>query len=164
MKTRLLRLFGVVLLFAAAVMALTSMHLLPSLANGPCVHWYHCPVTQEFSRAIPEHGIDLETHGLVITALLSGTVTFDREMSWDGTGVQDITWRVDAPWLAKGFKYAYVQIHRYSSYVHVGEHINVGAALGVSDGYMEFGLSTSWAYGYAGDWSKDWTTDPRFLL
>lgn len=140
----------------------------PGAHASSCSVWYRCPVSQFYGH-LPghwslEHGTDLLTHGLVITAFLSGTVTFVREMPWDEHGVEDITWRLDKPWLAKGFRYGYVQIRRGSSYVHVGQHISMGTRLGVSDDYMEFGLSKSWAYGWAGDWSLDWTTDPRFLL
>lgn len=166
--SRLIGLLGTILLIAASLMALASMRLVPSRAAGLCSDWDECAITQYFGHDPGhwslEHGTDLQTNHLVITAFLAGVVTFDRRMCWSGECVQDVTWRFDAPWLARGFRYGYVQIHQYSSYVHVGEHIRMGTPLGRSDAFMEFGLSHSWAYGYAGNWWTDWTTDPRFLL
>ena len=160
MQSKLMRLLPLVALLCALFV---GVHLATIQAAMVC-NWCHAPVTQTYSKTAPEHGVDLYTRGEVITARLEGTVTFDAREPWDGTGVQDITWRLTHPWLAKNFRYMYVQIKAGSSFVHVGEFINAGTALGYSGYFIEFGLSNSWAYGVHGDWSADWTTDPRFLL
>ena len=131
--------------------------------SAASVPWYRCPVTQNYGHNL-EHGVDLATNGRTITALLAGTITFDKTERWDGEVVQDITWSIKYPWLAKGFHYAYVQILAGSSYVHVGQKIGVGTPLGRSGTFIEFGLTRSSAYGVRGNWWTDWTTDPRFLL
>lgn len=153
-----IRLLATVLLMAMVLSGLTTMVVGSAQASTSCTVWYKCPVTQVF-RQNAEHGVDLLTHGLPITALLSGTVTFDHWECWDGECVQDITWRLDKPWLARGQKYAYVQIA--NSRTHVGAHLNVGSLLGYSGLFIEFGLTPDWAYGVSG-WH--WGIDPRFLL
>jgi len=109
-----------------------------------CTVWYHCPITQRYGQNY-EHGVDLWTHGLPITALLSGTITFSHEECWYGECVMDITWRLDHPSQAGGSPYMYVQIR--TSSVHVGQHVASGQFLGYSGWFIEVGLTPDWAYG-----------------
>lgn len=129
------------------------------------VPWYKGTITQTYGMH-QEHGVDIWTNGKTITALLSGTVTFDHVESWSGETIQDITWKLDpsSKARARNFSFAYVQIRAWSTYVHVGEHVSVGTPLGSSGNFVEFGLTKSDAYGVHGNWYTDWTTDPRFLL
>jgi hypothetical protein len=109
-----------------------------------CAEWNHCPLTQRYGQN-EEHGVDVWTQGLPVTALLSGTITFSQEECWDGECVMDITWKLDAPSQAGGSPYMYVQIS--TSSVYVGEHVAEGALLGSSGSFMEVGLTPDWAYG-----------------
>lgn len=111
---------------------------------SPCVQWEHCPITQRYGHN-GEHGVDLWTQGLPITALRAGTITFSQRECWDGECVMDITWKLDQPHLAGGSAYMYVQIR--TSRVHVGEHVTQGALLGSSGSFIEVGLTPDWAYG-----------------
>jgi len=137
-----------------------------SLASGLVLHsrastcavWYQCPISQYYGQN-QEHGVDLLTHGLPITALLSGVVTFDAFECWSGECVQDITWKLDAPALARGEPYAYVQIA--NSRTAVGRHLWVGSLLGYSGTFIEFGLTPDREYGVSG-WH--WGINPLFLL
>lgn len=144
----------VVVLLLSLFVGVTQFSALAS----PCSTWSHCPISQYYGQNY-EHGVDLLTHGLPITALLSGTVTFDRWECWSGECIQDITWKLDQPYLARGQHYAYVQIA--NSRVRVGQHIWGSTILGYSGSFMEYGLTPDWAYGVSG-WH--WGTDPRFLL
>lgn len=156
------KLFAIMLLFAVMVASFASAAISGAFAWGGCTRWYACPISQYFGH-YQEHGVDLLTHGLVITALASGTVTYDRPQCWSGECVQDITWRLDRPACHYGRcePYAYVQIRYMSTFVHRGQHVGVGTALGYSSGFMEFGLTPDWAYGVS-NWR--WGIDPRFLL
>lgn len=161
-----MRLFTVLLLVFVAASALFIGQVVSSQAAMVC-KWCKAPVTQTYGHN-SEHGVDLATRGMIITARLEGWVTFDQTECW-GSGksrecVQDITWRLRHPWLARGFSYMYVQIRPGSTFVHRGQFMQAGQALGYSDYFIEFGLTKSDAYGVHGDWSADWTTDPRFLL
>lgn len=109
-----------------------------------CTVWYHCAITQRYGQNY-EHGVDLWTHGLPITALQSGTITFSHEECWDGECVMDITWRLDHPGQAGGSPYMYVQIR--TSSVHPGQHVAAGQFLGYSGSFIEVGLTPDWAYG-----------------
>lgn len=109
-----------------------------------CTSWYTCPVTQSYGHNW-EHGVDLYTHGLPITALLPGTVTYANYQCWSGECIQDITWRLDAPWQAGGSPYMYVQIATRS--VHAGQHLAYHQFLGYSANFIEVGLTPDWAYG-----------------
>jgi hypothetical protein len=109
-----------------------------------CTQWYHCPITQRYGQN-QEHGVDLWTHGLPITALRSGTITFRHEECWSGECVMDITWKLDYPSHAGGSPYMYVQIR--TSSVYVGKHVAAGALLGYSGSFIEVGLTPDWAYG-----------------
>jgi hypothetical protein len=109
-----------------------------------CSEWDHCPITQRYGQN-QEHGVDLWTQGLPVTALLSGTITFSHEECWDGECVMDITWKLDDPSKAGGSPYMYVQIR--TSNVYVGEHVAQGALLGYSGSFIEVGLTPDWAYG-----------------
>lgn len=144
MKTKLLRLFSVLLVIAALAMALfVGIRLAPGHAAA-CSQWYHCPITQRYGQNY-EHGVDLWTQGLPVTALRSGTITYDHWQCWDGECVQDITWKLDYPSHAGGSTYMYVQIA--SSAVHVGQHVSDGTYLGKSGSFIEIGLTPDWAYG-----------------
>lgn len=148
----------VVILLAAFVV---GIKLIPSQA-APCAIWHHCPITQYFGQN-QEHGVDLATHGLSITALVAGTITYDKWTCWTGSDecIQDITWKLDKPACHNGkcMPYAYVQIA--SSSVKVNQHVSVGTVLGRSGSFIEFGLTPDWAYGVS-NWR--WGIDPRFLL
>ena len=139
----LLRFRGLVLLSVLLVTLLGSITIFQAHASS-CSQWYHCPITQRYGQN-QEHGVDLWTQGLPITALLSGTITFSHEECWSGECVMDITWRLDNPRLAGGSPYMYVQIN--TSSVYVGEHVATGAFLGYSGSFMEVGLTPDWAYG-----------------
>jgi hypothetical protein len=143
-KNRLLRVFSGLLVMAALVAALfVGVRLVPSHAAA-CSVWYRCPVTQRYGHN-NEHGVDLLTQGLPITALRSGTITFSHRECWDGECVMDITWKLDYPSHAGGSQYMYVQIA--SSRVHVGQHVADGKLLGYSGSFIEIGLTPDWAYG-----------------
>ncbi len=144
MKSRLLRLFCLVLLLAVMTTALFVGVRLSSSKASACSQWYHCPITQRYGQNW-EHGVDLWTQGLPVTALRSGTITFDRWECWIGECVQDITWKLDYPSHAGGSPYMYVQIA--SSAVHVGQHVSDGQLLGRSGSFFEIGLTPDWAYG-----------------
>ncbi len=109
-----------------------------------CSEWDHCSITQSYGQNL-EHGVDLWTEGLPITALLSGTITFSHEECWYGECVMDITWQLDNPSQAGGSPYMYVQIA--TSGVYVGEHVAAGQFLGYSGSFIEVGLTPDWAYG-----------------
>src|SRR5207248_5296125 len=66
-----------------------------------CAEWDHCPITQRYGQNA-EHGVDLLTQGLPVTALRSGTITFSHEQCWSGECVMDITWKLDFPSHAGG--------------------------------------------------------------
>src|SRR5437667_12664039 len=80
-----------------------SITLLRAHASS-CKRWEHCPITQRYGQN-QEHGVDLWTQGLPVTALLSGTITFSHEECWDGECVMDITWKLDNPSRAGGSPY-----------------------------------------------------------
>jgi hypothetical protein len=141
--TTAIRLGGILLLASALVMALASMHVVPSRAAS-CSAWYQCPVTQRYGVNM-EHGADLWTQGLPVTALRSGTVTFVGRECWEYPCVWDITWRLDFPSHAGGSPYMYVQIA--SAEVHVGQHVADWTYLGQSGTFIEIGLTPDWAYG-----------------
>lgn len=153
---------SLVFLVGVAVSTLSvSADIKPSVAAqaSSCHVWYQCPISQYFGQN-EEHGVDLLTHHLTITAMAPGIVTYDRWVCWGGRWsecIQDITWRLDKP--IRGETYAYVQIA--DSRVFVGQHVNVGTILGDSTTFIEFGLTPDWAYGISG-WR--WGIDPRFLL
>lgn len=139
----LMRLRGLVLLTVLLATLFAGITLLRAHANT-CTEWDHCPITQRYGQN-GEHGVDLWTQGLPITALRSGTITFTHEECWDGECVMDITWKLDYPSHAGGSPYMYVQIQ--TSSVHVGEHVADGALLGSSGSFIEVGLTPDWAYG-----------------
>ncbi len=139
----LVRLRGIVLLAVLLMTLLTGVTLFRAHASG-CSEWDHCPVTQRYGQN-EEHGVDLWTQGLPVTALRSGTITFSQEECWDGECVMDITWKLDYPSHAGGSPYMYVQIN--TSNVYVGEHVADGALLGYSGSFIEIGLTPDWAYG-----------------
>ena len=97
----LLRLRMVVVLVAVLLVTFFSGFTLFRAHASGCSVWYHCPITQSYGQNY-EHGVDLWTQGLPITALLSGTITFSQEECWDGECVMDITWRLDNPSQAGG--------------------------------------------------------------
>lgn len=138
MRLRLFILFGVVLVALFSGITLFRAHA------SACTAWDHCPITQRYGQNM-EHGVDLWTEGLPITALQSGTITFSHWECWDGECVMDITWRLDYPWQAGGSPYMYVQIA--TSSVWVGEHVARGQFLGWSGSFIEIGLTPDWAYG-----------------
>lgn len=148
----------VLILVLVLVLVCVGVSLVRVRALTLCTVWYHCPITRYYGQ-YQEHGTDLFTHGLPITARLSGTITFDHWECWDGECVQDITWRLDTPALAGGSRYAYVQIA--TSQVHVGQHVTTTTVLGRSGLFMEFGLTPDWAYGVS-NWR--WGVNPLFLL
>ena len=133
----------VILVAVLLVTFFSGFTLFRAHASG-CSVWYHCPITQSYGQNY-EHGVDLWTNGLPITALLSGTITFSQEECWDGECVMDITWRLDNPSQAGGSPYMYVQI--LTSSVHVGQHVAAGQLLGYSGSFIEVGLTPDWAYG-----------------
>ncbi len=139
----LIRLRGLVLLVVLLGTLVTGVTLLRAHASE-CSEWDHCPITQRYGQN-EEHGVDLATHGLPITALLAGTITFSHEECWDGECVMDITWKLDNPAQAGGSPYMYVQIN--TSSVYVGQHVAVGTLLGYSGSFIEVGLTPDWAYG-----------------
>lgn len=145
------KLFGIlvrlrVLILLAVLLAtlFVGITLFRAHAASACTEWDHCPITQRYGQN-EEHGVDLWTQGLPITALRSGTITFSHEECWDGECVMDITWKLDYPSHAGGSPYMYVQIR--TSSVHVGEHVADGALLGYSGSFIEVGLTPDWAYG-----------------
>lgn len=131
-----------------------------SAQASSCSAWFRCPITQYFEQK-QEHGVDLATHGLPITALIPGTITYNHWQCWSGECVQDVTWKLDHPACHNGRcePYAYVQIA--NSRVRIGQHVQVGTLLGGSGSFIEFGLTPDWAYGVS-NWR--WGIDPRFLL
>ena len=144
--TTLLRLRGLVLLAVLLVTLLGGFTLFRAHASSAssCTQWDHCPITQRYGQN-QEHGVDLWTQGLPITALLAGTITFSHEECWSGECVMDITWQLDHPNHAGGSPYMYVQIA--TSSVYVGEHVAKGQFLGYSGSFIEVGLTPDWAYG-----------------
>jgi hypothetical protein len=141
--TALMRLRGLVLLTVLLATLFAGITLFRAHAS-PCTEWNYCPVTQHYGQ-YQEHGVDLWTQGLPITALRSGTITFSHEECWSGECVMDITWKLDAPSHAGGSLYMYVQIR--TSSVYVGEHVAEGTLLGSSGSFIEVGLTPDWAYG-----------------
>jgi hypothetical protein len=139
----LMRLRVLVLLTVLLVTLLAGITLFGAHAST-CAEWDHCPITQRYGQN-EEHGVDLWTQGLPVTALRSGTITFSHEECWDGECVMDITWKLDYSSHAGGSPYMYVQIR--TSSVHVGEHVADGALLGYSGSFIEVGLTPDWAYG-----------------
>ncbi len=138
----LLRFRMLVMLAVLLVTFFSGITLFQAHASG-CSEWDYCPIIQSYGQNY-EHGVDLATHGLPITALLSGTITFSREECW-GECVMDITWQLDNPNQAGGSPYMYVQIS--TSSVYVGEHVAKGQLLGYSGSFIEVGLTPDWAYG-----------------
>ena len=138
MRLRMLVLLTVLLVALFAGFTMFRAHA------AACTQWDHCPITQRYGQN-EEHGVDLLTEGLPITALLSGRITFSHEECWDGECVMDITWQLDAPNRAGGSPYMYVQIA--TSGVYVGEHVAQGQFLGYSGSFIEVGLTPDWAYG-----------------
>lgn len=127
-----------------------------------CSVWYQCSITQYFGQRTEyggEHGVDLWTHGLPVTAIRSGTITFVHQECWEWPCIIDITWKLDYPSHAGGSRYMYVQIA--TSSVHVGQHVADWDKLGMSGNFIEFGLTPDWAYGVSG-WH--WGINPQFLL
>lgn len=138
MRFRALILAGVLLLALFAGVTLFRAH-----ANS-CSVWYRCPVTQKYGVHY-EHGVDLWTQGLPVTALRSGRITFVHRECWESPCIEDITWKLDYPSHAGGSQYMYVQIR--TSSVHVGQHVSDGQLLGYSGSFIEIGLTPDWAYG-----------------
>jgi hypothetical protein len=104
----LMRLRVLVLLTVLLAALFTGITLFRAHASS-CAAWDHCPVTQRYGQNY-EHGVDLWTQGLPVTALRSGTITFSHEECWSGECVMDITWKLDYPSHAGGSPYMYVQI------------------------------------------------------
>jgi hypothetical protein len=88
--------------------------------------------------------VDVLTHGLPITALLPGVVTYDKPAYWEKPYIQDITWKLTTP--KYGQKFAYVQILYHGDKVHVGDHIQANTVLGLSGVFIEYGLTGPMAY------------------
>ena len=139
----LMRLRVLVLLTVLLATLLAGITLFGAHART-CAKWDHCPITQRYGQNA-EHGVDLLTQGLPVTALRSGTITFSHEQCWSGECVMDITWKLDFPSHAGGSPYMYVQIR--TSSVHVGQHVADGDLLGYSGSFIEVGLTPDWAYG-----------------
>jgi hypothetical protein len=139
----LVRMRVLVVLTVLLVVLFSGITLFRAHASA-CTQWDHCPITQRYGQNM-EHGVDLLTEGLPITALLSGTITFSHWECWDGECVMDITWKLDNPGQAGGSPYMYVQIA--TSSVYVGEHVAQGQFLGYSSSFIEVGLTPDWAYG-----------------
>lgn len=72
----LMRLRGLVLLTVLLATLFAGITLLRAHANT-CTEWDHCPITQRYGKN-EEHGVDLWTQGLPITALRSDTITFNH--------------------------------------------------------------------------------------
>jgi len=138
MRLRVLVLLTVLLATLFAGITLFRAHA------STCAEWDHCPLTQRYGQN-QEHGVDVWTQGLPITALRSGTITFSHEQCWAGECVMDITWKLDYPSHAGGSPYMYVQIR--TSSVSVGQHVADGDLLGYSGSFIEVGLTPDWAYG-----------------
>jgi hypothetical protein len=157
MKSQLLRLIALFLLvcalFAGIGVAYQSTHA------AACTVWYHCPVTQRYG-VNQEHGVDLATHGLPITAWRSGYITFIGRECWEWPCIWDITWKLDYPSHAGGSRYMYVQIASVARGLHVGSHVVDWQYLGGSSSFIEFGLTPDWAYGVS-NWR--WGIDPLRL-
>jgi hypothetical protein len=147
MKTRLLRLFSVLLLLFIVASAFIGVHVATQAAQ--CNQWYHCPITQRYGVNY-EHGADIAAHGLPVTALRSGWITFDSWECWDGECVVDITWRLDYPSHAGGSKYMYVQIASSAKGLRVGKHVSDWQLLGYSGSFFEIGLTSDREYGVSG--------------
>lgn len=139
----LMRLRVLVLLTVLLATLFTGITLFRTHAST-CAEWNHCSITQRYGQN-EEHGVDVWTQGLPITALRSGTITFSHEECWGGECVMDITWKLDYPSHAGGSPYMYVQIR--TSSVHVGQHVADGDLLGYSGSFIEVGLTPDWAYG-----------------
>jgi hypothetical protein len=142
------RLVAVVLIAAVIASALIGVRVFTTQA-AQCSQWYHCPISQRYGQNY-EHGVDLLTHGLAITALRSGTITFDRWECWNDECVQDITWRLDFPSHACNSPFMYVQINRAVKGLHVGEHVSDWQLLGYSGSFFEIGLTSDREYGVSG--------------
>jgi hypothetical protein len=114
-----------------------------------CTTWYHCPVTQRYGQN-QEHGVDLATHGLAITALLPGRVTGIHVEKWEKPYPMVITWQLTHAVCYRGHcaDYLYVQIRTSSVKLH--EQIKAGQMLGWSYSFIEIGFTTVPAYGHAG--------------
>jgi hypothetical protein len=140
----LLRLRVLALLLAVLLATLVAGATFNRAHASACAQWNQCPITQRYGQNA-EHGVDVWTQGLPVTALLPGTITFSHEQCWGGECVMDITWRLDSPSQAGGSPYMYVQIS--TSSVYVGEHVAQGQFLGYSGSFMEVGLTPDWAYG-----------------
>ncbi len=141
-----------VVVSALAVALFVGVRFIPSQASA-CSTWYRCPITQRYGQNM-EHGVDLWTQGLPVTALRSGTITFVGRECWESPCVQDITWKLDYPSHAGGSPYMYVQIA--TSAVHVGQHVASGQLLGKSGSFMEVGLTPDEKYGVSGwHWGID---------
>ncbi len=139
--------FRTLLLALVLMLALFAGITLFRAHASSCSAWSRCPITQRYGQN-DEHGVDLWTQGLPVTALRSGTVTFAHEECWDGECVMDITWKLDYPSHAGGSPYMYVQIR--TSSVHVGEHVSDGQLLGYSGSFIEVGLTPDKWYGVSG--------------
>lgn len=147
MKTRLgLALRLAIVVSALAVALFVGVRFIPSQASA-CSVWSKCPVTQRYGQNM-EHGTDLWTQGLPVTALRSGVVTFVGRECWESPCIMDITWKLDYPSHAGGSTYMYVQIQ--TSVVHVGQHVSDGQLLGKSGSFIEIGLTPDKAYGVSG--------------
>ncbi|HVB25792.1 MAG TPA: hypothetical protein VNG51_27895 [Ktedonobacteraceae bacterium] len=83
MRLRVLVLLTVLLAALFAGITLFGAHA------SSCSQWDHCSVTQRYGQN-EEHGADLWTQGLPVTALRSGTITFSHEECWSGECVMDI--------------------------------------------------------------------------
>lgn len=147
MKSLLMRFMGVSLVLAALMVALFVGVTRPAMHAASCSRWYRCPVTQRYGVNY-EHGVDLWTTGLPVTALLGGTVTFVGRECWESPCIEDITWKLDYPSHAGGSQYMYMQIA--SSVVRVGQHVDDGTYLGKSGNFIEVGLTPDRAYGVSG--------------
>src|SRR5436305_7953062 len=122
LRATLMRLRVLVLLTVLLATLLAGITLFRAHASS-CAEWNHCPITQRYGHN-QEHGVDLWTQGLPVTALRSGTITFSQKECWDSECVMDITWKLDSPRHAGGSPYMYVQIR--TSTVSVGEHVSNG--------------------------------------
>src|SRR5436305_13210458 len=82
LRATLMRLRALVLLTVLLATLFAGITLFRAHASS-CTAWYHCPITQRYGQN-QEHGVDLWTQGLPVTALRSGTITFSHEEWWDG--------------------------------------------------------------------------------
>jgi hypothetical protein len=156
------RWLSLLIVLSALLASLTVGAIRFAVQAASCSPWYTCPVTQYYGASTEyggENGTDFYTHGLEITALLPGTVTYDAVKYWDTPPIQDITWKLDHP--VKGQAYAYVQIKAHSDRVKVGQHITGKTVLGTSWSFIEYGLSPDREYGTSG-WH--WGADPLSVV